>query len=616
MNPGRQRMNRLLILLICLVLVIKAWPYQDTIGNTLEKVERFYKAVTVKNQYHENFIEEFINHESLLIRDTAFYKYADLFYELVKDNPQYTYQLCMYYRFCGLYEFLHGNVGGSIYYLDKFRATAHQYEYRIEEELALLNLMSMYTNLNDYKKALQYFEMFVPLLEAFPDKAYAKRFTMDDAYNYIIAACTGIIINIELDDTAFARKSMQLLEDIFQALSHKPIAYEPAYELWKGYYIIGKICYLRIDPDPEPDMLYEQLMESSEKVVSHRPGQKRLLRYDGLHRLMNYHRERNDLARVKRLLRDFEQVNIDLKNGKDREKLYVNYAWIHEKEHRFEEANRYQKLLYEYKDSLLRANDIRHVNAAKAMYELKDVQQLLFEQEIVKKNQASNFQKLQAMVIMLVLLTIIICYLIFSRQRKQYYHDRLYLAQSIHDEVSPLLSYLRLSLAHHKEQNTVTAEVYEDLHQQLTKISTLVREMSHEIKSFKKYNTRILEKDIRDHLDIYKSVSRANYELVFKVPFISLNFLQFQRIKMIIYEMVSNTQSHGRCNKIILHITWKKNMLNIYYTDNGIGIDETKKTNGIGLNNIQYHVQVLKGKYELHNDYPLGYYYNINIPLS
>ena len=58
-------------------------------------------------------------------------------------------------------------------------------------------------------------------------------------------------------------------------------------------------------------------------------------------------------------------------------------------------------------------------------------------------------------------------------------------------------------------------------------------------------------------------------------------------IYRIIQELVSNVLKHAKANEIIIDVTRTPGRLSVVVSDNGVGFDTTKQTDGMGLSNVR-----------------------------
>ncbi len=86
-----------------------------------------------------------------------------------------------------------------------------------------------------------------------------------------------------------------------------------------------------------------------------------------------------------------------------------------------------------------------------------------------------------------------------------------------------------------------------------------------------------------------------------KAPDSKVRYEQSQEISIyrIIQEMLNNTVKHSKSSEVNLRISFYKNFLNVYLTDNGIGYDlknaETSQLKSKGVSNIKQRINFLSG---------------------
>lgn len=177
--------------------------------------------------------------------------------------------------------------------------------------------------------------------------------------------------------------------------------------------------------------------------------------------------------------------------------------------------------------------------------------------------------------------------------------ERKYIAQTLHDSVSALLSSANMHLQVVKKKSSSPSEELEKSQRIINEASDKVRDLSHKLISavLIKFG---LKSAIQDLCDKY-----SNQELSFK--FINSTpiprFEQDFEIKVhnIIQTLTNNIIKHSRATEASIKVNTTKNHLSIIITDNGIGFDTKKahKKSGIGLELIKSRLITLKGNFDI-----------------
>lgn len=90
--------------------------------------------------------------------------------------------------------------------------------------------------------------------------------------------------------------------------------------------------------------------------------------------------------------------------------------------------------------------------------------------------------------------------------------------------------------------------------------------------------------------------------------------IQYQ-LHAITQELLSNTLKHAQASKVTIDIEIDQELI-FRYRDNGIGFDQNKNYEGIGLKNIEDRVAKLKGSVSIESGKNGGTYYIATIPLT
>ena len=91
---------------------------------------------------------------------------------------------------------------------------------------------------------------------------------------------------------------------------------------------------------------------------------------------------------------------------------------------------------------------------------------------------------------------------------------------------------------------------------------------------------------------------------------------QKSQLYRILQEIINNTLKHAQCSSLSLLITSFGDYINIIAEDNGIGFDPTKKTEGIGLQNIRERVKALHSELVIDSSPGNGTILQFNIPIA
>jgi len=194
--------------------------------------------------------------------------------------------------------------------------------------------------------------------------------------------------------------------------------------------------------------------------------------------------------------------------------------------------------------------------------------------------------------------------------------ERKYIAQTLHDSVSALLSSANMHLQVVKKKSPSPIDELEKSQLIISEASEKVRDLSHKLIS------AVLLKFGLEHalFDICEKYS--NQELQFeleseeKIP----RFSQDCEIKMhnITEECINNIIKHSKATKATISLKLKENDLIIEITDNGIGFDTLKinPESGIGLSQIIARIDSVGGVIKITSEKNKGTKIFIEVPID
>lgn len=173
--------------------------------------------------------------------------------------------------------------------------------------------------------------------------------------------------------------------------------------------------------------------------------------------------------------------------------------------------------------------------------------------------------------------------------------ERKYIAQTLHDSVSALLSSANMHLQVVKKKSKHPIEELEKSQRIIEEASDKVRDLSHKLISATLIKFG-LEVAIKDLCEKY-----SNDELTFKfttnksIPRLE----QDLEIKFfnIIQEIINNIIKHSKASSTTINLNYEHHQIEITIEDNGIGFETNNLglKSGVGLDLIQSRIETLKG---------------------
>lgn len=193
--------------------------------------------------------------------------------------------------------------------------------------------------------------------------------------------------------------------------------------------------------------------------------------------------------------------------------------------------------------------------------------------------------------------------------------ERKDIAETLHDSVSALLSSANLHLQATRSQFKGNHPIEIDKTQEIiTEASEKIRDLSHTLVSsvLLKFG---LNYAIKDMAEKYSNSQIKIEAEVGKVRRYQQNF----EIKVynIIQEFLNNVLKHSQAKNATITLKEEKDKLCFVISDDGIGFDKNKVTSkdGLGLNQIDARIQMMKGKFHINSYTNKGTTIEVDLPI-
>mgnify|MGYP000436329564 CR=1 FL=1 len=195
--------------------------------------------------------------------------------------------------------------------------------------------------------------------------------------------------------------------------------------------------------------------------------------------------------------------------------------------------------------------------------------------------------------------------------------ERKQIAETLHDNVSALLSSANMHLSATKKQfNGNTPLEIEKTQAIILEASQKVRDLSHNLISsiLLKFGLEYALKDI--------AKKYSNSQLRFEVSAKNINRYnqEFEiRVFNIIQELANNILKHSKANYAQIIIKQEKNQLTVLVNDDGVGFSTSSsslKNSGIGLNQIAARIKMMNGKLTINSKENKGTQISVIIPIQ
>lgn len=193
--------------------------------------------------------------------------------------------------------------------------------------------------------------------------------------------------------------------------------------------------------------------------------------------------------------------------------------------------------------------------------------------------------------------------------------ERKQIAETLHDNVSALLSSANLHLQATKKQfNGSTPVEIDKTREIILEASKKIRDLSHTLVSsvLLKFGLTFAIKEIAEKY----SNSEINIET--EINNVERYHQNFEiKVYNIIQEFVNNILKHSKADNALIELEQKEDKLFIIISDDGVGFDKTKITSkdGLGLNQIDARIQMMKGKFKIESSKNNGTQISVELPV-
>lgn len=194
--------------------------------------------------------------------------------------------------------------------------------------------------------------------------------------------------------------------------------------------------------------------------------------------------------------------------------------------------------------------------------------------------------------------------------------ERKQIAETLHDNVSALLSSANMHLSATKKQfNGDAPQEIEKTREIILEASQKVRDLSHNLISsiLLKFG---LEYALKDVVKKY-----SNSQLKFSVTANNINrYNQEFEIKIfnVIQELINNIIKHSNASDAQIILKEENNQLTILVKDDGVGFSTSSSSinDGIGLNQIEARIKMMNGKFTIDSEIDRGTNIFIMVPIQ
>ncbi len=201
--------------------------------------------------------------------------------------------------------------------------------------------------------------------------------------------------------------------------------------------------------------------------------------------------------------------------------------------------------------------------------------------------------------------------------------ERKRFAEDLHDGIGPLLSGIKMYL----QQESLNRNMDDNQQKVLNYCRELVNDAINQIRSIANnitpnvLNDFGLEKALNSHIAKINLVSSFAIDLKIKVPLDVVESELSVAVFRIVNELINNALKHAECTLVEISIDIRKNILSLFYRDNGKGFDiknPVSETSGtqMGINNIYNRIHSLNGTISITSNPGEGVLIKIFVPVK
>jgi len=194
--------------------------------------------------------------------------------------------------------------------------------------------------------------------------------------------------------------------------------------------------------------------------------------------------------------------------------------------------------------------------------------------------------------------------------------ERKHIGKELHDNINQLMAFAKMMLDTARNSPDIREMCMDKSYEGINMAIEEVRKLSHSLvppalaggNSFiNAVNDIVASIQLSDKLEITVNIP-TNGELILSGEKIELTFYR------IIQQQMSNILKYAKATKVSITMQIVNNTYQLVITDNGVGFDTSKKSNGIGLRNIKSRTELHSGTMEVISDPGNGCTLKIEIP--
>ena len=191
--------------------------------------------------------------------------------------------------------------------------------------------------------------------------------------------------------------------------------------------------------------------------------------------------------------------------------------------------------------------------------------------------------------------------------------ERKRIARDLHDELGAALSIGKMQITQLQRTESITPENLDDVRSILDNTLSNIRRISHELTplNLEKLGLELALKSLGSQVG---NNGGPAVDICFDDHIPELPWLIELMLYRILSELINNTIKHAQASEVKIQIDSIDDLIHCTYSDNGQGLPEEARKNGLGFKSINHRIELVKGSWEYGNQN--GFYAQFKIPLN
>ncbi len=183
-------------------------------------------------------------------------------------------------------------------------------------------------------------------------------------------------------------------------------------------------------------------------------------------------------------------------------------------------------------------------------------------------------------------------------------YEKKRIATELHDGIISELFGIRMHLERliflEKKLDKNNVEIYLG---KLNELEKEIRQISHKLADETAFQNKGFIMIIEDYLNDFELDNAIQTEIIYKtiITWEALTNEQKINIFRIIQEALTNVRKYAKADKVIIIFDLNKSLFEFSIVDNGIGFNVSKSKNGIGIKNMRFRLENLKGNLHINS---------------